>query len=147
MGHGISAIVAQRPITQDKAEYYSLPVFGVGDYVIVGLDDTHADHWALKTGIGFKLLSDMAHDTAITLHFAKELGLREFALIHTDYFGGSGSQWATVYRDEVRVLKVTEDGINRALALIGVQGSQDLDEFETIGLHKYRQFDDYFEDE
>lgn len=146
MGHSICAIISQGPVRPGKAEYYSLPVFGAGDYVIIGLDDAHADHWAIKTGIGFMSLSDMAHDTAITQHFAKELGLSEFALIHTDYFGGCGSQWATVYRDGARVLEVSEGGINRALALIGVQRSQGSDEFETVGLTKYRSFEDSFEE-
>ena len=87
----------------------------------------------------------MIHDSAVTQTFAQALGISRFALINTEYFGGIGEQYATVYENGKRTLDVTSDGINQALSMIGVTRADGNDEFDSIGLGKYRRFDDHFE--
>ncbi len=58
------------------------------------------------------------------------------AYVETDYFGGSGSQIATVYEGGVRTKERCT--VNQALAVLGVQTVDDRDEWDVIGLANYR---------
>jgi len=82
---------------------------------------------------------------AILREFANRLGMGRFVLLQTEYFGGVGDQWATVYHGAERVMEVTRGGINKALALVGVVREGNSDEFDTIGLGAHRDFSDLFE--
>ena len=132
------------PINSERAKELDLPTFTEGDFAIVGLNASHSDHWAERLGVACRFMSDMMHDDAVTQAFAKALGISKFALIYTDYFGGAGEQYATVYENGQRVLGVTPDGINQALSVIGVMCLENKDEFDSIGLGKYRRFDNHF---
>ena len=145
MAHHIDAIVAKLPINRDKAKEFDLPVFVEGDFAVIALNHYHSDHWAEALKIDSKAFSDMIHDTAVTLEFARLIGIEKFALVSTEYFGGVGEQFATVYDQNKRIFDVTEDGINQALNLIGVQKAKGLDEFDSIGLGKHRDFYSHFE--
>jgi len=63
-----------------------------------------------------------------------------FAVIHTEYFGGMGSQVAAVHRGRSPVMPPTEGGINAALRHLGVVAEAGLDEFDTVSLGRYRSF-------
>lgn len=145
MGHNISAIISQSPINSEKAKDIDLPLFVEGDFVIVGLNPYHSDYWAENLNVGHKNFSDMIHDSAITQEFASILEMQVFALIQTNYFGGAGEQFATVYRDKERIFEVTENGINEALRILGVDKSEHVDEFKALSLEKYRDFSGHFE--
>lgn len=78
-----------------------------------------------------------------------------WAFIMTDYFSGFGRQSATIWKDGVKsVYAEGEDeqeymyhnygAINTALKEMGVQKKGDDDEFDAIGLVKYRQCEDLF---
>src|SRR5262249_6881178 len=76
----------------------------------------------------------------------EELSQRSpIAYVETEYFGGAGTQAATVYVDGKAILTATgESGpINRALHGLGVAKTTTLDEFEVVGLGKYRDMDDW----
>jgi len=145
MGHHISAIICPLPIDEEKAHALDLPFFIEGAFAVIALDASHSDYWTEKLGLEFQSRSDMIHDNLTTLAFAEALKIEKFALIQTDYFGGVGEQWATVYENGMRTFKTTEGGINSALSKIGVVKAASKDEFDTVGLGKYRDFDDYFE--
>ena len=144
MGHHISAVICKLPVDIDQAAKLDLPVFSQDGFAIIAMNCTHSDLWAEKLGVGHVAYSDMIFDRAITLKFASMLGIETFALIETDYFGGFGEQFATVYERDKRVFDVTSDGINQALRLVGVERAPGLDEFDTIGLGKHRDFSFYF---
>jgi hypothetical protein len=145
MGHRISALIAKSPIMEDVAEKYDFPVFPEGDFVIIGLYPSHADYWDEKLGFKYEKVSDILMDTKCTHFLAKELGLSKFAIIFTDYFGGIGYQLAAVYEGGKQTMPPTKNGINKALKILGVYKSDSKDEFDSINLGKYRDFDDYFE--
>ena len=145
MGHHISAIIGKAPINKEKADEYDLPYFVENSFVIVALEASHIDFWDKKLGYGYEKMSKLFMDSKCTHFFAQEIGLSNFAIIFTDYFGGSGSQSATVYNSGKQILPPTENGVNKALRKIGVERSLFKDEFDTIGLGKYRHWEGLFE--
>jgi hypothetical protein len=83
------------------------------------------------------------------------LPLKEFikdktiAEIETDYFGGMGHQRATlkvngkVVYSESDEFSWNKTPINDVLKMMGVVRKQGMDEFDTIGLRKYRKNEDF----
>ena len=67
-----------------------------------------------------------------------------FAIIQTDYFGGMGNQYASVYRYKDNIDKNVKT-INQVLVHLGVIANGRLDEFDTIGLDKIRSQPDIFD--
>lgn len=145
MGHHISALICRLPIDTDSANEFDLPVFTESGFAIIALDPYHSDYWSEKLGVEHQYFSDMLFDNLITREFAKALKIEKYALINTEYFGGNGTQFATIYENNERIFKVTEGGVNQALALIGVMRENNKDEFECLNLGRYRRFCDYFE--
>ena len=149
MGHNISAIIAGAEIAEAFAEVADAPPptelpFGLG---IVPLSDRQFDRITdLKPGPyvdGFAYLS--ARLTA-ALTTASRKG--PVVYIETEYFGGTGSQAGAAFVEGELVLAEhhvdmrdshRRDGpINKALRLLGVSASGDRDEFDTLGLARFR---------
>lgn len=74
---------------------------------------------------------------------------KTIASISTDYFGGMGNQSAKVFVNNEKVFDEDDEfdykirPINSALKLLGVERKDGMDEFDTIGLGKYRHNDDF----
>lgn len=69
------------------------------------------------------------------------------AYIEAEYFGGEGAQ-AHILIDkdgDVKTSIATSDAINEALNWLGVQGTGKADEFESIGLGRCRDTNDWLE--
>ena len=146
MGHQITAIVTALPIDERKAQEFDLPVLIENGYAIVGLDVAHTDYWTDR--LNFPDDDDdrqIILDCLITHYFARALGITRYAIIHTDYLGGVGEQFAVVYEDDRAIMATAAGAINLALRLIGVKCLPGLDEFDSLNLAKYRHFDRYFE--
>lgn len=80
----------------------------------------------------------------------KEFGKdKTIVKITTDYFGGYGNQTAKVFIDNKKVLDQDDEfdwslkPINSALKMLGVNKSESMDEFDTVGLSKYRSNNDF----
>jgi hypothetical protein len=68
------------------------------------------------------------------------------AYIETEYFGGVGTQAAAAWRDGRLLMspaKARRGPINRALRHLGVRFTWPRDAFQTVGLHRYRNNDDW----
>lgn len=71
------------------------------------------------------------------------------ASITTDYFGGPGNQSAKVFLNNKKILEEDDEfdhkvnPINSALKLLGVEKKNGMDEFDTIGLGRYRHNSDF----
>jgi hypothetical protein len=69
--------------------------------------------------------------------------------IETDYFGGFGDQSAKLYRDNNILIDEdtrtdqTTNPINQALKMMGVKAKPGMDEFDTVGLGRYRTNEDF----
>ncbi len=74
---------------------------------------------------------------------------KTIAKIETDYFGGSGSQSARLFINNIRTYDGNDEldyklsPINDVLKLMGVNRKDGMDEFDTIGLSKYRSNRDF----
>jgi hypothetical protein len=74
---------------------------------------------------------------------------KTIARISTDYFGGAGHQTAKVFIDNKKVYDKSsefdwkENPINDALKMLGVEHKPGADEFDTIGLGRYRSNADF----
>ena len=71
------------------------------------------------------------------------------AFVETDYFGGRGTQGATVYRDGKCVMDPVsgdQGQINAALRMLGVSAKGCFDEFEAAGLVRHRNNDAWIEE-
>ncbi len=145
MGHHIEAIVAKGPVKDELAKSLDIPVFLHNGFSIVALYPAHIDHWGEKLGLKHDSKGEILSDCSVTHQFAKKLELKEYALVMTEYFGGVGEQYASVYSGDKQVMPETENGINEALKIVGVVKEDGKDEFDTINLGKYRSFDLYFE--
>jgi hypothetical protein len=147
MAHHIVALIAKGPINEAKAKSFDLPVFSENKYVVLGLDSAHSDFWSEKLGFPYTSGDSVVSlDVPVIHHFAKEIGIEEYALIETDYFGGVGEQFAIYYKNEKAIHSSTaKNSICIVLKALGVETlKNDYDEFETVGLHRYRTFEDYF---
>lgn len=71
------------------------------------------------------------------------------AKIGTDYFGGTGYQCAKLFINNERVYSKSDEQdwlvkpINDVLKIMGVEKSKGNDEFDTIGLGRYRKNSDF----
>lgn len=67
------------------------------------------------------------------------------AYVEAEFFGGSGTQGSAVFRDGKNAgpIIVDEHAINDALVEIGVQRLNHQDEFDALGLGKYRNTEDW----
>jgi hypothetical protein len=69
--------------------------------------------------------------------------------IETDYFGGFGEQSAKLFRGKTILMKgdtridPVSNPINEALKMMGVERKSGMDEFDTIGLGRYRTNEDF----
>lgn len=68
-----------------------------------------------------------------------------FAFIETEYFGGSGGQAAAVFNPGLAPVRFTDEQepnpINLALKLLGVPALDAADEFDTLGLGRFRRLE------
>jgi hypothetical protein len=145
MGHYITAIIGKSPIEKNVAVDYDLPYFEHNDFVIVALDEAHSDYWAEKLDLFDSTERQVILDCKTTHFFAKAIGLKKYAIINTDYFGGAGEQFAAVYENGEMIMPTKEGAINEALKMLGVKCIKDCDEFDSICLGNYRNFDDFFD--
>jgi hypothetical protein len=70
------------------------------------------------------------------------------ARITTDYFGGIGSQSAKLFDNGKKVYDEDDEfsktsPINDVLKLMGIKSKSGMDEFDTVGLGKYRSNSDF----
>lgn len=160
MGHNIQAIITLEPVDAVVIATFDLVLIREGQVNIIPLDMDHSNVWTENLSLQDQCLHDIPLCNHTTLEFARRMGLRNFAVIETEFFGGVGTQAAAVYQDgkctfsvphlddgeEAVPARATEIGhINYALKLLGLEPQRGKDRFETAGLHKYRGFDDYFE--
>jgi type IV secretory pathway VirB6-like protein len=69
------------------------------------------------------------------------------AWIEATYFGGWGGQTLVVWQNKEIVIGPASDSnaINRALKLLGVQATENLDEFDTLKLGRYKHTKQWLE--
>jgi len=146
MGHAISAIVGKDPGSLEGNDTRGLRLVSLPQgFCLVPVTAELVDAWAgsepaelddgHRPGLDCTVVREVAHHV---------FGRARFAVVETDYFGGSGDQAAVVYENGSVIMEpeVAEVGpINRALRLIGVHAGRAHDEFDALGLAQFRGWD------
>lgn len=152
MGHSITAIVGTHQVVARVRGMAGAPAPTELPYglCIAPLGHEQIDKLTqLQSGEyldGFRSLSD-----GLQAALLMAVGEDTLAYIETEYFGGSGSQAAAVFRDGAIVLRVvlpegrkpaqSDDPINSALRMLGVSGTLNGDEFTAVGLDRFRDLE------
>lgn len=125
MGHNIQAIVAKASQFSADPSADTAKIALPQDYAMV----LATEYEGLDSPPDLGALADKLSTGAAAAHVA------------TAYHGGSGSQAAAVWSDGA-ISQPLEEGtlgtINGALSVIGVRRTSGLDEFDSIGLGRYR---------
>ena len=143
MGHSINAIILKGEYDKAEADKYDL--IGVAlkfNLTMFFIDGFYAACWQKMLKIDGFLETNYPsmENEKVLSELMKRISKRddvEFAQILTDYFGGVGDQYANVYRGEKNV-DLELDTISKALKYLGVAKGNHHDEFDALGLSKYR---------
>jgi hypothetical protein len=153
LGHNITAIILKGDYDIKVAESFGL----FGKELPFSLTLFHIDHY--QTACWQHELKAVGQlETSITdkFIFPTQIAISEvvknvsndekplYAIIQTDYFGGIGNQYASVYQYKDNIDKNAKT-INQVLIRLGVKKVGDLDEFDTVGLDKIRSQPDIFD--
>ncbi|WP_103072161.1 hypothetical protein [Aquimarina sediminis] len=159
MGHHIEALITRQKPDKEKLLYLDIPLFTEGEFNIIPLDICHTIYWGKKWNVYDEYGEHFGGVNLICIQtierIAKELGISDFTIIGTDYHGGIGNQAAIVYKKskQAKIIGTQLDNkfglkgvdINSALRAIGVTKQKGIDEFDTINLSNYRNFDSLYE--
>jgi hypothetical protein len=144
MPHNITAIILKGNFDKSKAEQFDLFGKDIDHYqtacwqyelkTVGQLETSISDNFIFPTEIAIsKVVKDISNED-----------IPFYALIQTDYFGGIGKQYASIYRYKDNIDKNAKT-INQVLIHLGVNRIGQLDEFDTIGLDKIRSQPDIFD--
>jgi hypothetical protein len=77
------------------------------------------------------------------------IGDTKFAYVEAEYFGGTGGQIAVTWNNNKReqILPFGQDQINAVLKSFGVIANKGQDEFQTLGLGRFRHTKDWIDSE
>lgn len=154
MPHAISAIILQGDLDPEIAKSYDL--IGIGlDFELTMFPITHyyTACWRKKHDVTGVLPGENPFNLLIfpcelvVAHLMMKITDRAeplYAAIETDYFGGIGNQWALVYRG-TQLADRNINQISPALKFLGVKCQDGMDEFDTVGLAKYRSMPEYLD--
>lgn len=146
MGHNITALVLKGKYDEEIAKTYDLVGKDLGfNLTLFHVDHYYSAYWQFKFGLKDYLktppLDYLCFPTELVLaELMKKISVYsnfDFAIISTDYFGGMGSQFASVYQNETLASDSIKT-ISKALEFLGVKRHSGLDEFDTVGLVNIR---------
>ncbi len=153
MGHNITAIILKGGYKTDIAQGYDLIGKDLGfSLSLFHFDHNYSAYWQFKLNCkGYLQIPKtdyMIFPTDMVLsELMKQISDNkdvEFAIISTDYFGGMGKQFSSVFKNQ-NLVDDSLTTINKALNYFGVVRQGNLDEFDTVGLDKIRSQPDYLE--
>jgi hypothetical protein len=152
MGHSVTGLIAKPTLLEAFASRFSLhsPAPLNQGLAFLPLRDEDIDSFVSPPQSGYaEGFTYLSEQLAGVLSDASHAGSIVYA--ETDYFSGLGVQGAAVYLNGVLVFgpkSAAAGPINDALRLIGDTVTiPDVDEFEAVGLARYRSTDDWLDAE
>lgn len=137
MAYSIEAFVCSNEnsnLLKLSLPYFSLPQ----DFVLIPMNKALREKFEISV---LPLLEGNKGDLATLCNFGFSLsdGARA-AYIEAEFFGGEGMQVSMVFENGkiISDAVVSKNAINLALQFLGVTKSSSFDEFETLGLGKHR---------
>ncbi len=157
MVHSLQAVITKKEAVDEikkrlsNISFVELPQNLVLIPVTDFLHDELDEHYSSKSGAVFM---EFDHLSGPIVSFLEEYSKKiPLAYIETDYFGGAGRQSAALWSDsklnegpfqsitfkkEELTIASDDKAINRVLKKMGVSNSISKDEFEAVGLERYR---------
>ena len=152
MGHHINALIGRRSVLTSLIDRLGAPAPTELPFelVIVPLDERRLDILALSTAPAFDGFTYLTPDIVSAIAAALDNGPALY--IETDYFGGIGQQaaglvengrlaWRAASSNESDSPLPDKTPISQGLAKIGVVAAAGRDEFDEIGLVRFRSLD------
>jgi hypothetical protein len=146
VGHHICGLVIALPYDAEQARSYDLiAALTDGVRTLFPIDHYWSAAWQAKRGdvdgrleLPPDLPATFPNEGAIHAIAEAITGRPElrFGVILTDYFGGSGDQWAVLFEGVRPIGGRTR--VNELLCSLGLQRRLDLDEWDTFGLADVR---------
>lgn len=154
MAHNLTAIILKGKFSLKKALYYDLtPIYLKYDLTLFIINIYFTEYWQCKIlkkrstlDLNLADCPTMFPTDQVIAYIVKDISLENalFAVIFTEYHGGVGIQFASIFEGYINKNKsITR--INDALAALGVIREDDLDEFDTLGLSLFRREPAYLE--
>lgn len=149
MSHIIQAILLKGPYNHEEADKYELAGVDLDfDLTLFYIDNDFIDYWEKKLAYSGYLESN-CHlvNKRVIYELMKRISLSipvEYAIIVTAYVGGMGDQFANIYRNDQNV-DPSFNTINDVLNYLGVDRGNHLDEFDAVGLGRYRSNPGYLD--
>lgn len=150
MGHCIRAIIGTHEDVHKiadawvRAKEIELPQgFGMVFCTTVLLEDIEELMESSGEVIDYSLFPELEYFNASVKELMESYSFRtKLAYIETDYFGGTGTQAGILYENgKPAAPKNGEGAINALLKELGVWRKPDKDEFDMLGLGKYRHME------
>ncbi|MCG7379133.1 hypothetical protein MH215_19135 [Paenibacillus sp. ACRSA] len=145
MGYDFRGIVTSFDAMKRLKEKYTstkiIPFYN--ELIVIPLTDELYDEINMNQGTtmpNYEYLTDTISYYCIEI---SKFGL--VAYIEAEYFGGTGSQNAMVWDSSQVIFEETlsQSAINRSLEILGVCKLQGKDEFDTVGLGRHRDIEDW----
>lgn len=152
MSHHINALIGRRSVLAGLIDRLGIPAptdlpF---DLVIIPLDEGRLDALALSSAPAYDGFTYLTPDIASVIALALDGGAALY--IETDYFGGVGGQaaglvengslvWSAVSSNENSEALPDKTPISAGLAKLGVIAEAGRDEFDEVGLVRFRSLD------
>lgn len=145
MGHNISALIIKGSYDKEIAKEYDLRAidleYGLTLFLI---DSYYITYWQhalelkrhLKISPPNHLLIPTEEAISYLIEEITSAG-QTYVLIHTDYAGGTGSQFAAILEGR-EVIDPKVETINDGLKHLGVEPKDGMDEFDSINLSQHR---------
>lgn len=145
----MEAIILKGAYDQAEATEYDLRSEDLGfDLTLFFVSNEFLDYWQKKLNISGNLeTNNRFPNKRVIYELMRQISSSkpiEYAVVTTAYVGGMGEQFANVYKDLENV-DPTLNTINLVLKYLGVVPEGDFDEFDTVGLGKFRRNPDYLD--
>lgn len=151
MGHYVQAFVGSKPLLESVQQRFGVSRVVELEQGLFLLPLTEELYDALPSApAAFEWAGEFHFlflDSKVVALLKEASQAESLAYVETEYFGGDGGQGAIVARGGEIVLGPSKgDGsINAALNLLGAKKAGAHDEFEAVGLGRFRSNDDWIE--
>jgi hypothetical protein len=149
MGHYLQAIIGKmEDIAPLRRAYNNAELIELTqEFALVPMTEDLFDE--INEGVKSESIEKLTHFTAnIETKIVHELGLRQFAYVESEFFGGIGGHICLVYGESPssKILPSSYHSMNQALRQLGIKRKGEFDEFLTLGLDRYRSTEEWLDE-
>lgn len=146
MGHYLKAFIGQKEnLTPISDKYSNSKLVDLSDEVSMIpmtdelFDEINQSHTSSEV-TGFEFLTENIENKTLDI-----IGNKKLAYVESEFFGGQGGHIGLIWKDGERefIGDFKKSTMNEILKKLGVIRNRNQDEFETIGLDRHRDTEDW----